>query len=74
MAGLVKRVLMNFFFAQDNDYFTESEDDPRRVQNMTDMDRLAELLSLASLQDLNKELTCGDRAKAEEAFNKQVVL
>ncbi|KAK2158365.1 hypothetical protein LSH36_172g04007 [Paralvinella palmiformis] len=52
------------------DYF--ASDDTQKIEYMQEVDKLAELLSLTSLQDLNSSLTSGDREKAKDAFFKQV--
>ncbi|XP_052780148.1 dnaJ homolog subfamily C member 2-like [Mya arenaria] len=51
-------------------FFTE--EDSLRVTNMAELDKLAELLELTTLQTLNEKLTCGDKSKASEAFTEQV--
>ncbi|ELU15603.1 hypothetical protein CAPTEDRAFT_190785, partial [Capitella teleta] len=52
------------------DYF--SADETERLSNMEEVDKLAEMLSITSLQDLNKDLTSGDLDRAKSAFNKEV--
>lgn len=48
------------------EYFASNEDD--RIKNLSEVDRIAELLSLTSLQALNTELSKGDKKTAHEAF------
>lgn len=55
---------------KDMNYFTEDESE--RVNNMAEVDRLAELLSLTKLQSLNEVLSSGDQVKSKEAFLKEV--
>lgn len=51
------------YFASDND---------ERVHNMQELEKLAETLSILSLQELNEGLTSGDAEKAKAAFAKKV--
>jgi len=55
---------------KDQDYFASDEDE--RVLHMTEVDKLAELLALTSLQELNESLTSGDEEKAKQAFLNKV--
>ncbi|XP_074644280.1 dnaJ homolog subfamily C member 2-like [Tubulanus polymorphus] len=55
---------------QEFDYFATDADN--KVSQMQDVDRLAESLSAVCLQELNKELTSGDKVRARTAFNTQV--
>jgi len=48
------------------EYFATNEDE--RINNLSEVDRLAELLSLTSLQALNVELGKGDKEIAHKAF------
>jgi len=48
------------------EYFATNEDD--KMINLGEVDRLAEMLSLTSLQSLNEELGKGDKVEAESAF------
>ncbi|XP_076448534.1 dnaJ homolog subfamily C member 2-like [Babylonia areolata] len=52
--------------AKDYEYFASSEEE--RIKMLEEVDKLSELLSLTSLQDLNSSLSCGDRDRAKEAF------
>jgi len=51
---------------KDNDYF--ASDDTEKINHMQEVERLAELLSLASMQELNEGLQNADPAKAKEVF------
>lgn len=55
---------------KDLDYLADADKD--RVQNMQDVDRLAELLSISKLQSLNEILQTQDKEKAREAFYSEV--
>ncbi|KAL8575510.1 hypothetical protein ACOMHN_013061 [Nucella lapillus] len=57
--------------AKDFDYFSSTEEE--RIKMLEEVDRLSEILSLTSLQDLNCSLSCGDKAQAKEAFLAKVV-
>ncbi|KAK7102753.1 dnaJ homolog subfamily C member 2-like [Littorina saxatilis] len=52
--------------AKDFDYFADTEDE--RIKMLEEVDRLSELLSVTSLQELNVSLSAGDKVKAKEAF------
>ncbi|XP_064633231.1 dnaJ homolog subfamily C member 2-like [Lineus longissimus] len=52
------------------DYFCA--DDTERVANMQDVEKLAELLSVVSLREMNEGLTSGDEDKAKEAFSSKL--
>ncbi|XP_060574229.1 dnaJ homolog subfamily C member 2-like, partial [Ruditapes philippinarum] len=52
------------------DFFTSEE--AEKVNNMAELDKLAELLELTKLQTLNEALTSGDKEKAKNAFESQV--
>lgn len=68
---IVKKERKQFRTAmKDMDYLAES--DKERVQNMQDVEKIAELLPATSLQTLNEILTSGDRSKAREAFLAEV--
>lgn len=51
---------------KDNDYF--ASDETEKINHMQEVEKLAEMLSLASIQELNEGLLNQDRAKAKEAF------
>jgi DnaJ family protein C protein 2 len=55
---------------KDFDYLASS--DTERVQHMQEVDKLAELLSVTSLQTLNEVLTTASKEQAQEAFLSQV--
>ncbi|XP_041347493.1 dnaJ homolog subfamily C member 2-like [Gigantopelta aegis] len=55
---------------KDFDYFSSS--DSERVSNMQEVEKLSEMLSLTSLQELNEGLTGGDAEKAKAAFHQHV--
>jgi DnaJ family protein C protein 2 len=55
---------------QEYDYF--DDDETERVNNMQDVEKLAELLSIISIRELNEGLTSGDQEKAKEAFSSKV--
>lgn len=52
--------------AKDFDYFATTEEE--RIKMLEEVDKLSELLSLTSIQELNSSLSCGDKEKAKEAF------
>ncbi|XP_013416847.1 dnaJ homolog subfamily C member 2 [Lingula anatina] len=52
------------------DYF--AADEAERVKNMADVEKLADMLSLTSLQSLNEALTSGDKERASQAFTAEV--
>lgn len=52
--------------AKDFDYFVDTEEE--RVKMLEEVDKLSELLSLASMQELNASLGSGDKVKAKEMF------
>lgn len=52
--------------AKDYDYFATTEEE--RIKMLEEVDKLSELLSLTSLQELNVSLTGGDKDRAKEAF------
>ncbi|XP_046568154.1 dnaJ homolog subfamily C member 2-like [Haliotis rubra] len=53
---------------KDYEYF--ASDEKERLDYMTEVDKLAEILSLTKLQSLNESLNCGDKEKAKDAFLK----
>ncbi|CAH1784542.1 unnamed protein product [Owenia fusiformis] len=56
---------------KDLNYFA-GDDPSTKIQNMSDMEKLAEMLSLTSLQELNSHLTSGDENKAKEGFHEKI--
>lgn len=52
--------------AKDFGYFVDTDEE--KVKMLEEVDKLAELLSLTSLQELNASLGSGDKVKAKEAF------
>lgn len=55
---------------KDADYF--SSNDNERLNHMQEVEKLAEMLSVTSLQSLNEALTSGDKEQAKKAFLQQV--
>lgn len=55
---------------KDFDFFATEETE--KVNNMAEVEKLAELLALTRLQSLNEALTSGDQDKAKQAFLKEV--
>ena len=53
-----------------NDYFATSDDS--RVQNLTDLDRLCEILSVGELKELNQNLKGKSKDDAQKVFSKAV--
>merc|ERR1712228_24276 len=53
-----------------NDYFSTNEDD--KVQNLTDLDRLCEILNLDELKELNVNIKDKSKAEAQKVFAKAV--
>ncbi|XP_005111497.1 dnaJ homolog subfamily C member 2 [Aplysia californica] len=53
-------------FIKEFEYFASTEEE--RVNMLQEMDRVAELLSLTSLQSLNEQLGKGDKETGKEAF------
>nr|KAG5708813.1 hypothetical protein BaRGS_031967 [Batillaria attramentaria] len=56
--------------AKDFEYFASSEDE--RIKMLEEVDRLSELLSVTSLQELNTSMANGDRETAKAAFLQKV--
>ena len=57
-----RRLLKNT--CKSHDYFATTEEDNVKVQNLTDLDRLCEILSLDELKELNKSLSGTEDKKA----------
>ncbi|XP_052279766.1 dnaJ homolog subfamily C member 2-like isoform X16 [Dreissena polymorpha] len=55
---------------KDYDFFATDEDE--RVSHMAELDKLAELLELTTLQTLNESLKSGDKEQAKQAFCAQI--
>ncbi|KAK7499927.1 hypothetical protein BaRGS_00008775, partial [Batillaria attramentaria] len=55
---------------EDFEYFASSEDE--RIKMLEEVDRLSELLSVTSLQELNTSMANGDRETAKAAFLQKV--
>lgn len=58
-------------FAKDFNYF--ASDEATRVANMSDVEKLCELLEVIDLQSLNKTFGNGEQAAAKQAFLEQVM-
>lgn len=56
--------------AKDFEYFASGEDE--RIKMLEEVDRLSELLSLSSLQELNVSMSGGDRVVAKTAFLQKI--
>jgi len=63
-----KRSLKNS--CKGHDYFSTNEDD--KVQNLTDLDRLCEILSLDELKVINANMKDKSKAEAQKVFTKTV--
>lgn len=63
-----KKILRSI--VKEADYFSSNANE--RINHMQEVEKLAELLSITSLQSLNEELTSGDPERAKKAFLQQV--
>ena len=59
-------------FKQEHNYF--ASDETERLKHMTDVDKIASMLTLVQLEDINKSLVSTDPSVAKEAFLKGVTL